>query len=172
MQFSVMRSPAELHHLRPTGSTPRETDAVHVEVFRPRGYRWIWRSMAIGFGVALLFMAADGPGPDPGPEDYVGAVILGVIFFAAFWRGSRMRLESSANGVTVVGYFSARSISWAEIAGFAVDYGGLHVILESGDVVTARMLGKANWQTWTGRRSRNEDTVDYLKDQLRLFSAS
>ena len=144
----------------------------HHQVFRPRGYVFLWRAMAIGFGLWMLLVAAEGPGPDPGPEDYIGAVVLAVLSFAGCWRASRMRLETSPAGVTVVGYFRARTIRWVEIAGFTVDYGGLHVVVKNDGVVTARMLGKANWQTWTRRRSRNEDTADHLADQLRRFTES
>ncbi len=130
-------------------------------VYRPRGFLLLWRSMAVGFGAAMLVVAAEGPGPDPGPEDYAGAVVLGAAFFLGLWRVGRMRLECSSDGVTVVGYFTDRHMRWADIAGFTVDYAGLHVVGTDG-VMTARMLGKPNWRSWTGRRSRNEDIADQL----------
>ena len=133
-----------------------------MEVFRPRSWMALMRGAAVLFLAFSIVSAVQGPGPDPGPEDYVGMVIFGMLSFAGFWRASRMRLEASDTGVTVYGYFSDASASWSRIQGFEVSYNGLYVICSDDRYIRATGLGKSNWKAWAGRRSRNEDIADHL----------
>jgi hypothetical protein len=77
-----------------------------------------------------------------------------------------MRLETSDEGVRVVGFVSDQLARWEDIEAIALDYFGLHVIGPDGTRMTAAMLGQARWRRWSGRRGRNDEIADDLRARL------
>lgn len=116
----------------------------------------------LGFGVT----AASGPGPDPGPLDYIGTALYGIAFAAGFLRGTRMRVEVAEEGITIFNYLSTRRAAWEEIVAVTADYYGLRVVLANHEVITASGLARPNWAAWLRRRTKVDDVVEVIQEEL------
>jgi hypothetical protein len=123
-----------------------------------------YASWVAAIGVGLLFGATTigGPGPDPRVDDYIASAALGLPFMLGFYRATRLRLELTDDGVTMFRLFTTTRVAWLDISDISVDYYGLHVRRTDGAVVTAGFLGKPNWATWLGRRSRGDEVAELL----------
>jgi hypothetical protein len=140
--------------------------AEEVRRFAPRGFASGAKALAALFSLFLIWTAVVGAGPEPQLLDHVGPALLAPLFAAPFWRASRMRLETSDEGVRVVGFVSDHFARWEDIEEIALDYFGLHVIGRDGTRLTAAMLGQARWRKWRGRRGRNDEIADHLRARL------
>lgn len=138
-----------------------------VHRYAPRGFPFLMKALAVSFFVFLVWTAIDGAGPEPPLIDHVGPALMAPLFAAPFWRASRMRLEASDEGVRVVGLLSDHRAGWGDIDAIVLDYFGMHLIGRDGSQMTAVMLGQARWRTWVGRRGRNDDIADELRERLR-----
>jgi hypothetical protein len=107
--------------------------------------------------------AISGPGPNPGPVDYIGTAVFGIVLGLGFLRGTRMRVELDDEGVTVFNYFSTRRVDRGALVDASADYGGLRLICADASVVTAATLGKPNWATWLHRRTQADERVDVVR---------
>ena len=126
-------------------------------------FTWLAAAASIlGFGST----AVSGPGPDPGPVDYVGTVLFGVVMAVGFVRGTRMRIEVAEDGVTVFNYLSTRRVAWGDIVIVTVDYYGLRLALADGEVVTASGLAKPNWARWLRRRTKVDDAAEVIREEV------
>ena len=121
---------------------------------------------AVGFLVLSGAVTASGPGPDPGPIDYIGTAAFGIVVSLVFLRAARMRVELDDRGITVFGLFTTKFLPWSELAGVSADYGGLRLIRTDGTVVTAGSMGKPNWATWLHREAPADGWVAVITYQL------
>lgn len=139
-------------------------------VLRSRGY--ILFAWACAAGSLLLFgsTTAMGPGPDPGPVDYIGTSAFGMIMSLGFLRATRCRVELTEAGVTIFNYMATYRIEWKDLQDASVDYYGLHLRQVDGTVITVGSLGKTNWSTWFRRRTAADDRVDLIQRELRRRS--
>lgn len=126
---------------------------------------FMWLAAA---GSIVIFGATafSGPGPDPGPVDYVGTLLFGVVMAAGFLRGTRMRIEVAQDGVTVFNYLSTRRVAWEDVVDVTADYYGLRLVLANGEVVTASGIAKPNWAVWLRRRTKVDDVVDVIREYV------
>ena len=134
-------------------------------VFRPWGCPLALRLAAVFSALLFGMVAVSGPGPDPGPVDYIGTAIFGLIVAWGFWWAGRIRIEVDASGVTVVGYFRTAEIAWADIACFTADY-YFTVMRTDGSVIRSAVLGKARWRLDTNRRGPSDDVAEQLNARL------
>jgi Bacterial PH domain len=121
---------------------------------------------AIGSLVAFGAIAISGPGPNPGPIDYLTTIAFGVISSLLFLRATRMRVEVDDHGVTVCRIFTTVSIPWDELADVSVDYGGLRLMRSDGTVVTAGSMGKPSWASWFHRGDAADERVDLITYEM------
>lgn len=125
--------------------------------------------MAAGFWVVMFGMVAvGGPGPDPGPGDYIGTTIFGLVVGVAFWWAGRIRIEVDDSGVTVVSYFRTAHVAWTDIAGFTADY-FFTVTRTDGSVVRSAVLGKARWRLYAAKRGPSDAIADRLNIRLERY---
>jgi hypothetical protein len=115
----------------------------------------------------MLGVVASGPGPDPGPVDYIGASVLGVAWVLVLLRATRMRVELSDVGVRMFHYFDTPLVPWVDTSDVAAGYYGLAIILKDGTSLRTTALGKSNWSTSTGTRSSADDAVEAILTALR-----
>jgi hypothetical protein len=137
-------------------------------VLRPRwlvAFCWL---AAVGFLALSGAVTASGPGPDPGPIDYIGTAAFGIVVSLVFLRAARMRVELDDRGVTVFGLFTTKFLPWSELAGVSADYGGLRLVRTDGNVVTAGTMGKPNWATWLHREAPADEWVATISYQLSM----
>ena len=116
--------------------------------------------------ISFTGLAISGPGPNPGPIDYIGTAIFGLVLSLGFLRATRMRIELSDRGVTVFGFVRTTFMPWSELADVSADYGGLRLVRIDGVVVTAGSLGKPNWATWLRRRTAADRRVDVIRERM------
>jgi hypothetical protein len=120
----------------------------------------------VGMIAAFLAVAASGPGPDPGPADYVVTLVVGAVLSLPFLRATRMKVVLNDQGVTVFRILSTESIPWSELSDVSVDYGGLRLLRVDHQVVTAASMGKPNWATWLHRRVTADERVEIIRHEM------
>lgn len=87
--------------------------------------------------------------PDLGSAIAIG--VIGLVSALGFYRGTRMRVEMTDDGLEVHKLFGTEFVAWQDISDVTVDYGGLHIEQDDGQVVTAGSMGKPNWASWAGK---------------------
>jgi hypothetical protein len=125
--------------------------------------------LAAGFWAVMIGMVAvNGPGPDPGPGDYIGTSIFGLLVAVAFWRAGRIRIEVDDSGVTVVSYFRTAHVAWTDIARFTADY-FFTVTRTDGSILRSAVLGKARWRLYADKRGPSDTVADRLNTRLEQY---
>lgn len=99
-----------------------------------------------------------GPGPDPGPLEYVALSVLSAVFAAGALRTCRWAVGVSETRVVVIGLFSERSLAWWEITHCVTDDGGMHIYSDHGDVLTERYFGRPKWRDMGIKRLATGET--------------
>ena len=85
--------------------------------------------------------------------DFAALITFGLVAAAFFLRGTPARIELSNTGLDVYTLFTTRCVARADVSEVSVDYGGLHIVLRDGGVVTVATMGKPNWSTWLKREA-------------------
>jgi hypothetical protein len=118
---------------------------------------------AVGFFALFTATALSGPGPEPGPIDYIGTFVFGCLISLGFLRATRLRVEIEDRGITVFHLMRTQSVSWSELGSVSVDYHGLRLARTDGSVVTVGHLGKPNWAIWLRRRVAADERVAVIQ---------
>lgn len=59
------------------------------------------------------------------------------------------------------------SLSPGRRSGVQPGYAGISIEMESGEVVTAWAVQKANWSRWQSRRTRADEVAEFLREHAR-----
>lgn len=123
-------------------------------------------SGAAGVLAALVF-ASRGDFNEAGVNLFIG-LLFGLLIGIGAWRyGLHPRLIAEPEGVRVCNPRGTVFIPWEEIRGAEPGYAGISIEMESGEVVTAWAVQKANWSRWQSRRTRADEVAEFLREHAR-----
>jgi Bacterial PH domain len=119
---------------------------------------WCAASGFLAFSVFAVTGASDASSTD---------VAWSVVLVVFLLRLSRSRIELDEAGLTVYNFFRTCPVRWDDVADVDVDYQGLRLVLTNGAVVNTTTMGKSNWSIWTHRRTKADERVDIIRQELR-----
>ena len=96
----------------------------------------------------------------------LGAAAFAALSVPLFARGRRIRVDVADAGITVVGYFSQRSIAWSELLDVRVGYGGMWLTLQNGAKVRVPGMGDGLLAAVRGWHTRLDEDVDRLRREI------